>query len=251
MVIAHPDDVDFGCGVGRGVHRCRHRRVVLHRHRRRRRRLRAGNRSAGDGVPAARRANRGRRRRRRPRLALARLPGWSGQAGAPRCAAMSAGSSAPTCAHQRVMGTPSPERNYERMYANHPDHRATGAATVDAVYPDARNRWAHPELADEGLEPWTVEELWLGGEATTARRTTSTSRHRSIARSRPCSRTRVSSRIRRRPRRWCEAGPAPTENRPGFPEGRAAGGHESGEHAMTQQEPRRRAPKVAASLRRC
>jgi LmbE family N-acetylglucosaminyl deacetylase len=30
-----------------------------------------------------------------------------------------------------------------------------------AVYPDARNRWAHPELADEGLEPWSVGAMWL------------------------------------------------------------------------------------------
>src|SRR5262245_32034631 len=31
-----------------------------------------------------------------------------------------------------------------------------------AVYPDARNRWAHPELEAEGLEPWAVEETWIG-----------------------------------------------------------------------------------------
>ena len=29
-------------------------------------------------------------------------------------------------------------------------------ATVAAVYPDARNPFAHPELLDEGLEPWSV-----------------------------------------------------------------------------------------------
>jgi LmbE family N-acetylglucosaminyl deacetylase len=56
----------------------------------------------------------------------------------------------------------SPDRNWDRIYASHPDHLAAGEAAVAAVYPDARNRWAHPELADEGLEPWTVDELWLG-----------------------------------------------------------------------------------------
>ena len=61
----------------------------------------------------------------------------------------------------RVM-TQSPDRNWDRIYASHPDHLAAGEAAVCAVYPDARNRWAHPELADEGLEPWTVDELWLG-----------------------------------------------------------------------------------------
>ncbi len=57
---------------------------------------------------------------------------------------------------------PSPERNYARIPASHPDHRAVGSAALDAVYPDARNQFAFPELlADEGLEPWTVREVWL------------------------------------------------------------------------------------------
>jgi LmbE family N-acetylglucosaminyl deacetylase len=63
---------------------------------------------------------------------------------------------------QRVLAQ-SPERVLDRMYASHPDHLAVGEATMAAVYPDARNRWAHPELADEGWEPWTVEEMWIGG----------------------------------------------------------------------------------------
>lgn len=61
----------------------------------------------------------------------------------------------------RVVGQ-SPDRNYARIQASHPDHRAVGAATLDAVYPDARNQFAFPELlADEGLEPWVVREVWL------------------------------------------------------------------------------------------
>ena len=45
----------------------------------------------------------------------------------------------------------------EFIFASHPDHLATGEAAVDAVYPDARNPFAHPELLDvERLEPWTV-----------------------------------------------------------------------------------------------
>ena len=58
--------------------------------------------------------------------------------------------------------TQSPEIWWKRLGASHPDHRACGEATVAAVYPDARNPFAHPELlADEGLEAWTVRELWL------------------------------------------------------------------------------------------
>ena len=66
---------------------------------------------------------------------------------------------------ERVL-TQSPERNWEFIFASHPDHLATGEAAVCAVYPDARNPFAHPELLDdEGLEPWTVGELWIMGPA--------------------------------------------------------------------------------------
>lgn len=62
---------------------------------------------------------------------------------------------------QRVLAQ-SPERWWARLPASHPDHLATGEATVRAVYPAARNPFAYPELLqDEGLEPWTVAELWL------------------------------------------------------------------------------------------
>jgi len=57
---------------------------------------------------------------------------------------------------------PSPERNYARVGASHPDHRAVGSAALDAVYPDARNPFAFPELlSEEGLRPWTVREVWI------------------------------------------------------------------------------------------
>jgi LmbE family N-acetylglucosaminyl deacetylase len=56
---------------------------------------------------------------------------------------------------------PSPDRNWTVIFASHPDHLAAGEAAVDAVYPDSRNPFAHPELLDEGLEPHTVRALWL------------------------------------------------------------------------------------------
>jgi LmbE family N-acetylglucosaminyl deacetylase len=59
---------------------------------------------------------------------------------------------------------PSAERNYARTGASHPDHRAVGSAALDAVYPDARNMFAFPDLlAEEKLEPWTVPEVWIAG----------------------------------------------------------------------------------------
>jgi LmbE family N-acetylglucosaminyl deacetylase len=66
---------------------------------------------------------------------------------------------------RRVL-TQFPQRNFRRIGASHPDHMAAGEAALRAVYPDARNPFAHPTLlADEGLADWKVEEVWLmGGE---------------------------------------------------------------------------------------
>jgi LmbE family N-acetylglucosaminyl deacetylase len=61
---------------------------------------------------------------------------------------------------QRVV-CQSPERNMVRIYASHPDHIAAGEAAMCAVYPDARNPFAYPDLAD--LEAWTVPEVWVMG----------------------------------------------------------------------------------------
>ncbi|GAB3447821.1 PIG-L family deacetylase [Actinophytocola sediminis] len=62
---------------------------------------------------------------------------------------------------ERVV-TWSPEINWSMVATTHPDHRAVGTAAFAAVFPDSRNPHAFPELlADEGLAPWTVRELWL------------------------------------------------------------------------------------------
>ena len=55
----------------------------------------------------------------------------------------------------------SPERNWDRLGASHPDHMAAGEAAIQAVYPDSRNRFAFMDLLDEGLEPWRVKEVWV------------------------------------------------------------------------------------------
>jgi LmbE family N-acetylglucosaminyl deacetylase len=55
----------------------------------------------------------------------------------------------------------SPERNFERIFASHPDHLAAGEATLCAVYPDSRNAFTFTELVAEGHEPWSVPEVWL------------------------------------------------------------------------------------------
>jgi LmbE family N-acetylglucosaminyl deacetylase len=46
-------------------------------------------------------------------------------------------------------------------WVNHPDHRAVGQATVDAVFPTARDPLNFRSHLDSGLEPWKVAELYL------------------------------------------------------------------------------------------
>ena len=48
-------------------------------------------------------------------------------------------------------------------FINHGDHRTTGLATVDSVYPTARDRLNFPEQIADGLPPHKVRELYLWG----------------------------------------------------------------------------------------
>ena len=60
--------------------------------------------------------------------------------------------------------THSPDRNRRSVAASHPDHLAVGAATLAAVYPDARNPFQHTSHLREGLAPWAVPTVWLTGD---------------------------------------------------------------------------------------
>ena len=57
--------------------------------------------------------------------------------------------------------TQSPERNFQRIYASHPDHLAAGEAALARCTPTPAIRSRFLELLDEGLEPWTVPEVWM------------------------------------------------------------------------------------------
>jgi LmbE family N-acetylglucosaminyl deacetylase len=46
-------------------------------------------------------------------------------------------------------------------WVNHPDHRAVGQVTVDAVFPTARDPLNFPEHIAGGLAAWKVAELYL------------------------------------------------------------------------------------------
>ncbi|MGZ6372897.1 MAG: PIG-L deacetylase family protein [Candidatus Limnocylindria bacterium] len=59
------------------------------------------------------------------------------------------------------------QNSQRRMDGNpfiaHPDHLATGEATMAAVYPAARDRLNFPELLAEGLETWKVRQVLVTG----------------------------------------------------------------------------------------
>ena len=70
----------------------------------------------------------------------------------------------------------------------HADHRAAGMAAVDAVYPAARNAMSFPHLAAAGLAPhavarmylfWTEsEDVWVDVSATVGRQVAALAEHR-------------------------------------------------------------------------
>jgi LmbE family N-acetylglucosaminyl deacetylase len=115
----------------------------------------------------------------------------------------------------------SPERNWDRIGAGHPDHLAAGEAAIRAVYPAARNPFAFPELlADEGLEPWTVQQVWLMAHpvADTFVDITDTFDRKLAALRAHASQTAHHGELETMLRRWNAA----TAQRGGLPEGRLA-----------------------------
>lgn len=62
---------------------------------------------------------------------------------------------------QRVL-IQSPHRNWGFLAPSHPDHLAAGEASIQALFPAAGNPFAFTDLLDEdGLEPWSAREVWL------------------------------------------------------------------------------------------
>lgn len=60
----------------------------------------------------------------------------------------------------------SPERAWQpQMFLAryHPDHLAAGQATLAAIYPASQNPWDFPELLEEGYLPHRVREIYVMG----------------------------------------------------------------------------------------
>jgi len=60
-----------------------------------------------------------------------------------------------------VVTTDPSARYFGDRYINHPDHRAAGEVTLAAVIPGSDTRLAYTELLDEGLEPVKLTGVWL------------------------------------------------------------------------------------------
>jgi LmbE family N-acetylglucosaminyl deacetylase len=54
-----------------------------------------------------------------------------------------------------------PTTFYVNGYINHPDHRAVGEAALAAVFPIARDHLNYPEQRNEGLEPHKVRYVFM------------------------------------------------------------------------------------------
>lgn len=57
-----------------------------------------------------------------------------------------------------------PAARYFGSYIQHPDHVAMGEATLAAIYPSARDRLTFPDLLEEGYEPHKVTEVYVRAE---------------------------------------------------------------------------------------
>lgn len=69
-----------------------------------------------------------------------------------------------------IVCTHEPGSQYVRLpgvakyFVQHRDHRKTGEAVIDAVYPFSRDRSFFPEHIEAGLEPHTLTEILLSAE---------------------------------------------------------------------------------------
>ncbi len=59
-----------------------------------------------------------------------------------------------------ILVTCDPQNLFANYGINHPDHRAAGQVTLDAVFPAAGNQAYFPELITEGYPPHMPREVW-------------------------------------------------------------------------------------------
>ena len=160
VVVAHPDDIEFGCAgtVARWVHEGAYVAYAL-----------VTNGAAGSSDPEMTRARLAEIREAEAR-ASAKVVGVEQV----EFLGYEDGLLEPTLEVREkivrlirrvrpevVVTTDPTTRYFANRYINHPDHRAAGEATLAAVIPGSDTRLAYPELLEEGLEPVKLTGVWL------------------------------------------------------------------------------------------
>ncbi len=160
VIVAHPDDAEFGCGgsvarwvaEGRDVHYCI---------------LTNGNRGSDDPamtperLAAIREAEQRAAARTLGVADLAFLGYPDGELEDTREARRDVVREIRRVRPDRIVTqNPFPSLN---PYSGHRDHRHAGRLALDAVYPFARDRLHFPELLAEGWQPHKVREVYLMG----------------------------------------------------------------------------------------
>ena len=160
VVVAHPDDCDFGCAGSTARWTAEGREVTY---------CIVTDGDAGGSDRSASRAGVARLRREEQTCAAAQVGvseiAFLGYPDGRLTATIELRRDISRVIRQRLpqrVVLQSPERNYGRIFASHPDHLAAGEAALAAVYPDSRNPFAHMELLEqEGLEPHSVDEVYI------------------------------------------------------------------------------------------
>jgi LmbE family N-acetylglucosaminyl deacetylase len=160
VVVAHPDDIEFGCAgtVARWVHEGAHVTYAL-----------VTNGAAGSSDPEMTRERLAELREAEAR-ASAKVVGVDQV----EFLGYEDGLLEPTLEVREqivrlirrvrpevVVTTDPTTRYFADRYINHPDHRAAGEATLAAVIPGSDTRLAYPEMLEEGLEPVKLTGVWL------------------------------------------------------------------------------------------
>ena len=100
---------------------------------------------------------------RRQRRALPRLPRRR-PGGDPRAAPRPVPGDPPGASPAGRLPVAGAQLGADLRLAPRPPARRRGRACAP-IYPDSRNPFAHPELLADGLEDWTVSEIWIDGRA--------------------------------------------------------------------------------------
>lgn len=158
VVVAHPDDAEFGCGgaVARWAREGKEVTYLV---------LTNGDKGSGDRAITAERLARIREEEQRQAariLGVARvefLGHPDGELEDTREVRREV-----TAAIRRwrpdLLVTQNPFRTLN-LYASHRDHRVAASVALDSVYPLARDHLSFPELLAQGLEPHRVREVYL------------------------------------------------------------------------------------------